>query len=182
MKIKIAKKNTYFMQMAVRVMLILSFISMYLFKFSSDIVYWAIAGTFLVDTIQCFVSAVVSRINNSNSDSLKKYRVVLNNTIFGVYAINCSGDIIFANEAMINHLGYSKEELLKMNIVDIVSQNCKDYILDDVKSKCLGESTQTRYKCTIVTKSGVEIPVEKEESVVINGTKNIIGIIDFKNR
>lgn len=183
-KIKVINKSTYFMQLAVRVILILSFIYVYLTKSSFDILNWAIVSTFLADTIHCFVSAIISKIGKekNHNDALKKYQIVLNNTLFGVYALNCNGDIIFANKAMVNHLGYSLENLLKKNIVDIVGDNCRNYILDDIRSKCAGDSVQTRYKCTIVTKSGIEIPVEKEESVVINGTTNIVGIIDFKNR
>jgi two-component system sporulation sensor kinase A len=57
-------------------------------------------------------------INNLLS---RDFVLLYENHAEAVYAINLQGDIIYANQAVSNLLGYSKEELMNLNIQEIVS-------------------------------------------------------------
>ena len=60
------------------------------------------------------------RSNNEIKESERKYRSLLENASDPIYVSDFKGNFIDANESMCKLIGYSKEELLRLNIEDII--------------------------------------------------------------
>jgi PAS domain S-box-containing protein len=60
------------------------------------------------------------RSNDEIKESERKYRSLLENASDAIYISNFEGHFIDANESMCKLMGYSKEELLQLNIEDII--------------------------------------------------------------
>lgn len=114
-------------------------------------------------------------------ESEEKYRELFNAAMDGIYLHKLVSDdkriskIRDANETMCRRLGYSKEELLELFLIDISEEKSTEFFADyinDLKTK--GEST---FENNHLTKEGNSIPVEVYARYFkMNGEEFVISI------
>ena len=88
-------------------------------------------------------------------DSEEKYRNLAENVHDGVYIYDGSAHFMFVNHRAGDISGYSEEELLSMNILDIVHPDDQAYIKDIIAKRFGGLPAPETYELRIVRKDGV---------------------------
>ena len=88
---------------------------------------------------------------------LKRYQALMKNSLDGVHILDIYGDIVEANDAFCDMLGYTQEEAGKLNIADWDAQWPKDELLEKLKN-FVGESA--RFETIHRRKDGKLIEVE----------------------
>ncbi|MDY6966043.1 MAG: PAS domain S-box protein [Halobacteriota archaeon] len=66
------------------------------------------------------------RMEGALRESEKKFRLLVDNTQDGIVVVNMKGEFVYSNEAAARNLGYTREEFLKLNIVDIEAIESKE--------------------------------------------------------
>ena len=68
------------------------------------------------------------QIKNQISESEEKFRIITENSADAIFITDKKGKYIYVNKQAVDLLGYSKEELLKFKLADIISKNrIKEY-------------------------------------------------------
>ena len=102
-------------------------------------------------------------ISEALQESEEKYRLLFNNAndivLIHQYTDDKLPDIFLdVNQKAVEVLGYTREELLQMTPMDVIS---KDQLLEVAKSsRKLRRDKESLFERTVVTKAGKEIPVE----------------------
>ncbi|MFA5856937.1 MAG: PAS domain S-box protein [Candidatus Pacearchaeota archaeon] len=105
----------------------------------------------------------------------KRYLELFNNINDAVFIHDLDGYFLEANEVSIKRLGYSKEELLKMNLKNIDLPIFQEKIKERVNN--LVNNGSNIFESVHVTKSGKEIPVEINTKIIdYLGKKAILSI------
>ncbi|MGB8077362.1 MAG: PAS domain S-box protein, partial [Gallionella sp.] len=91
---------------------------------------------------------------------LKRYRTLMNAAIEGVHILDMQGNVIEANQAFCNMLGYTQEEVKGLNVSAWDGRWSKDELLERIRSH-VGKSE--RFETVHLRKDGT--PVEVEVSV-----------------
>lgn len=63
---------------------------------------------------------------------------------------------LYVNPAAVSIFGYTKEELLNMDFMELVHPDYKDMIKRQVAARMRGEREQAKYEVKVITKAGVE--------------------------
>ncbi len=103
-------------------------------------------------------SARLTELNAELQKSEERYRSLFEHASDAIYVLNATGDFITVNDSVCNMTGYSRDELLQMNITSLLSAELlRNYplIFTDIKP---GKSTIAERK--IITKSGSILDVE----------------------
>ncbi|MEJ2207432.1 MAG: response regulator [Anaerolineae bacterium] len=111
-------------------------------------------------------------------ESEEKYRAFFSQSVWGIYLHDLEGRILDVNEAACQQLGYSRDEMLKLTVFDLLpeppdtSNMPKDEILR------LWHEWQPEYRSTIQgehrRKDGTIFPMEVSTGVVRYGEKNLL--------
>lgn len=109
------------------------------------------------------------RTVNSLKDLSGKFGVVVESAVTGFFTIDRTGKIEFVNQALINLLGYSREELMGKNILDFIDPQFRDNILFSSKFSYRGVK--------VTTKSGKVINTYFSGGYTRNGHETITGSI-----
>ena len=100
------------------------------------------------------------RTEKSLKESEKKYKHLFNNAPAGIYEINfIKIKFINVNEAMCTYSGYSEEEFLSMNPLDLLTEESKTRFLCRLKKVFDGEKTSNSVEFNILKKDGHELCV-----------------------
>ncbi len=91
-------------------------------------------------------------------ESEKKFRLIFNSVLDGISIVNPAGKIIEANKAMLERLGYSKEELMEISYQDRFPKENKEKI-DEILSKIHSQGALS-FETEHGTKGGKTIPIE----------------------
>ena len=79
--------------------------------------------------------------------------------LLGIYLYQDFGKIVFANRAFLNMLCFLKEEITKINLLDLVDSEFKKDAENIITSRCKGEVFAHEFKIiNLVTKNGMIIP------------------------
>ena len=79
--------------------------------------------------------------------------------MLGIYLYQDFGKIVFANRAFLNMLCFSKEEVSKIDLLELVEKEFKKDAENIIKSRCRGEVFAHEFKTiNLVTKNGMIIP------------------------
>ncbi len=92
----------------------------------------------------------------------------LNDPVF-VYGDNA--DIIKVNEKVIDRFGYSREELLEMNISDLVREDHQEELEDFVENM---EDQSQVFETSFGTKQSKEVPVEISSSIIFYQDRKVV--------
>jgi len=118
---------------------------------------------------------------NKAQEIAAKYKVLLENARDIMLFLNLDGKIIEANKAAEVAYGYSREELLSMNILDLHSVSDRHMIVQYMKDVYPGGIT---YETVHVRRDGSSFPVEVSAQAIDLGDQSIIGqvIRDISDR
>jgi PAS domain S-box-containing protein len=114
------------------------------------------------------------RTEQALQESEERYRELFANANDIVYTHDLSGTFTSLNKAGERISGYTQEEILSRNILDIVAPEYHSLATDMVRRKLAGEEP-TRYELAIVAKAGHLIPIEVSTRL-IHKAGNPIGI------
>lgn len=115
--------------------------------------------------------------------SEQKYRVIADNVPVGIF-IHVGGIIRYAGKEGARMLGYSAEDRLGTNIMDMIHEDDRALVMDRARRRALGEEVQSGYEVRIVRKDGSLLPILIYGSnVEYLGEKAIQGVfIDISER
>ncbi len=103
--------------------------------------------------------------------SENKYRSLFEKSNDSIVIHNVDGKIVDANKKTYEMLGYSEEELLQKNIMDIIVPEDRDIIVDDLK--VIDDKDPFRRQGRAIKSDGTVIHVDVSISV-IKGRKNLV--------
>ena len=92
------------------------------------------------------------------SDKNNLYSDFLNKSAHPLAVCSREGKIIYSNNAFVNLIGYSSEEIKNLNYKDITPEKCWDY--EDRQLAKLKKRIRVRYEKEYIKKDGSIIPVE----------------------
>jgi PAS domain S-box-containing protein len=124
-----------------------------------------VSNVYLVDdekVIQCDIRDITEhkRIISSLQENEKKYHDLVDQSPDGAFIIAFSGKILTANQAMCRELGFSEEELLKMNIWDIIPEQYVEQYRTRLAKILQGESLNEPSEYTVRAKDGRNLFIE----------------------
>jgi PAS domain S-box-containing protein len=181
--IKAKQKNNlaYLAQGASRIYMMIIFIMEAHFeKFGLDMgdVAVAVMAVFAADIISLFISVMgrkyvkdieyLKTVSNLK-DLSSKFGVIVESAVTGFFTVDRTGKIEFVNQAILNLLEYSREELVGKNLLDFVDPQYRDNILLSTKFSYRGVK--------VTTKSGKVIQTYFTGGYTRNGHDTITGSI-----
>ncbi len=98
-------------------------------------------------------------------ESEEKFRILTETTMAAIF-MHDGKKFIYANPATEKSTGYSREELLTMDLLDIVHQDFRDVVKENMKKRLNDEDVPSRYEVKIMHKDGRERWVELSAGVV----------------
>ncbi len=97
--------------------------------------------------------------------SERKYSTLVEKGNDGIIIIK-DGLLEFANSKMAQIAGYTIEEVIGKSIIDFVSLEYKELVIENYKKRFSGEEILNNYEIEIISKDGRKIPVEINASLI----------------
>lgn len=98
-------------------------------------------------------------------ESERRYRDFFDNATDAIYVHDLSGRYTLVNNAGVKLIGYTRSEILQMNIADIVPRHYIEHIKRNFDRK-LRDQGATIYEVEVVAKDGARIPVEVNSRLI----------------
>lgn len=114
-------------------------------------------------------------------ESEKKYRDLFENSTDLIQSINREGEILYANKAWTQTLGYSDQELSQLNIKDIISQQSNYFNVDSYIESLFHESDNPLKVIIYKAKNGSEFILEGNSSINFEKGKAVSSRSIFRN-
>ncbi len=109
-------------------------------------------------------------------ESEQRYRMIFENANDGIIVHDTEGNIFDVNKNMYTRLGYSKDEMLKMTLADLVSPGYADKIKD--RTKNLEKDGVAIFESGDRRKDGSILPVEvSARTIEYKGQKAILSVV-----
>ncbi len=110
----------------------------------------------------------------------KEKSIILLTALDGFWTVNDRGRFIEVNEAYCKLIGYSREEMLTMSIMDVEAMESEDDILSriDRLKNCDGHRFESRHRC----KNGTLIDVEISANYLEESQRTFVFIRDITER
>src|SRR4029079_13456827 len=99
---------------------------------------------------------------NQNED---RYRDYFENAKDAIYVHDLDGHYIMVNKAGEELIGYSRDEILRMRISDVVPRSYLDEIQARLKKK-LADHSLTIYEVEAIRKDGSRVPIEVSSRLI----------------
>jgi PAS domain S-box-containing protein len=117
------------------------------------------------------------RVEKAYRENEERFRTLIEQAADAVYLCDMRGRIVAVNQKSVENLGFSRQALLKMTIMDVVKGLKTEKEFRKVwSSKTVGYTKE--FDAVHVRKDGSEFPVEARVSVIeIKGEKHILGFI-----
>ena len=104
------------------------------------------------------------------TDALKesetRYRQLFENASDIIYVHDLDGNYISINHAAEQIIGYTREEVLSMNMTDIVAPEHVNLIKQKLSMKVDGSANQTVYEVNCIRKDGTQFALEVNSSII----------------
>lgn len=100
------------------------------------------------------------KIEMALRDSEERYRKIYENASDAIYTHDLEGNFTSVNEAIEKIMGYSRRELLSMNISDLILRDDLERARHHLNEKADGGTTLTVYEIRVCGKDGRVLPVE----------------------
>src|SRR5882757_7565360 len=84
-----------------------------------------------------------------------------------LYTQDLTGDFTWVNPAATRILGYTYDEAIKLNMVDIVSAEDWQLAREQAARKLQGELVSSRYEVTLIAKDGRRIAAEVSTQIAV---------------
>jgi PAS domain S-box-containing protein len=120
--------------------------------------------TYRVGPLRISGKVVAATIIASNTtefkqaEELMRYKELFDNVAEGVFILNHKGQFIETNERVLETTGYSKEELLTLNITDLVEPDQIDFVKKTLAQ--VGRKKEIRFELSLKSKANGRIPNE----------------------
>ncbi|MEZ4526300.1 MAG: response regulator [Desulfobacterales bacterium] len=108
--------------------------------------------------------ATVTEQNGQLQDIEKRYKILFDNVNDGILVRSFEGHILDINRVNCQRLGYSREELLRMNVAEIISPESAEELAD--RTRRLGERGSLVYELFHKRRDGIIFPVESNSRVI----------------
>jgi PAS domain S-box-containing protein len=100
--------------------------------------------------------------------SEQRYRELLEQAADGIFLRDESGNFLMANAAVCEMLGYTRDELLRLNILDTYPKELRDE--GRARQDQINSGERMRFERTMKRKDGSVIPVEMSARRLVDGT------------
>jgi len=107
------------------------------------------------------VAATIITTNTTEfkqAEELMRYKELFDNVAEGVFIFNRSGQLIESNERVLESTGYTKEELLDLNITDLVETDQAPFA--EIMMRQVSREKEARFELGLKAKDGSLIPNE----------------------
>ena len=101
------------------------------------------------------------------------YRDLIENANDIIYSHDLAGNYLSLNNAAEKLIGYTRDELLGMNIQQIVDPASLDLVREMMSKKICGEASQTSYEVDCIAKDGQKVTLEVATSLVYKDDKPV---------
>lgn len=98
----------------------------------------------------------------------KKYQDLVEGASDIIYRTDMNGDFIYANPTGVHLSGYSLEELTKMNYIDLVANDYKDFVRDFYERQLTEHETSSYLEFPMTTKAGKVIWIGQNVNLRLN--------------
>jgi len=124
---------------------------------------------------------VYEDLNTKNVQSISFLNGLLEQSLAGIYAIDSNGGLSYVNQAFADIFHYdSPDEIIgKLTPKDFVAPECRDFVLENIKKRTLGQVKEMRYTFTGLCKDGSRNIVEVHgRSMAKVGTgRSVVGLM-----
>ena len=105
------------------------------------------------------------------TETESRYRTLFENANDIIYVHDLEGNYLSLNQAGERALGYTREEVLKLNVRDVTTPEHFEIAQEMLASKIAGDAHETTYEADCLTKDGRVITLEINSSVVYKNSK-----------
>ncbi len=122
------------------------------------------------------INNMLQNIQDSHSmirASEEKYRTLIEQAIDGIFIVDEKGNYLEVNSSGCELVGYTKTELIQMNVIDLIPEENKKTEINDFKRLVEGHSLFK--ELCILRKDGTLVPVELSAKKLSNG--NLMAIV-----
>jgi PAS domain S-box-containing protein len=128
-------------------------------------------------TVVAFVGKKSMHYMRDHLETEGKYATVVENSLTGIYMVQ-DGRIVFANERFAEIHGYSREEVIGMDSLDLAHPSDRAFIKEMRDKRMAGEEAAREYEARGVRKDGEIIHVQRRNTVIdYKGKPAILGNI-----
>ncbi len=114
-------------------------------------------------------------IENELKESKDRYRQLFNIAPAGIYEVDYRiGKMVYANDAVCEYTGYTKNELLSMNGTDLLTEESQEKYLNRISKVLSGESVPSSVDYEMIRKDGSVIWTNINSRFLYEG-ENIVG-------
>ncbi|HEY91614.1 MAG TPA: PAS domain S-box protein [Dehalococcoidia bacterium] len=126
---------------------------------------------FLIDIVASRVAEIVERMQASDI-----FQILAHSSLVGVY-VERDGKFLFVNPQVLKYTGYSEDELLGTNTLDIVYPADRAQVRQNTVSMLKGQLSAP-YECRVVRKDGqIRWILEKTTSIIYEGKRAVLGYL-----
>lgn len=112
----------------------------------------------------------LKRTKDALRESKERYRQIFDIAPAGIYEVDFrSGKLVDANDAICEYSGYTKDELLSMNAVDLLTEESHKKFLNRIKKISKGKSVTSDVEYTAYKKDGSEIRLSVNNRFIYEG-------------
>ena len=132
-----------------------------------------------------FLGKKTTRYMGQHLETEHKYTTVVENSLTGIYIVQ-DGRIAFANDRFAEIHGFSAEEIIGMDSLDLVHPADRTLVKEMRERRIAGEEVPSEYEARGVTKNGEVISVQRRNTVIDFGGKpailgNVLDVTALKN-
>jgi len=109
-------------------------------------------------------------------ESEERYRSLYKSSIDGIASTNMDGKIIECNQAVADMLGYTKEELYNVSILELVSNKCRDMTTKIISEQVIPQGYSDEFEIEFIKKDGEIVPISARMWVTKDKDGNLTGI------
>ena len=115
------------------------------------------------------------RVEKELGESEERYRQIFNIAPAGIYEVDYRiGKLVYANDAVCEYTGYTKNELLSMNGTDLLSEESQEKYINRISKVLSGESVPSSVDYEMIRKDGSVIWTNINSRFLYEG-ENIVG-------
>ena len=117
------------------------------------------------------------RVEEALVSAESKFRALVEQSLAGIYIIQ-DGKVAYVNPKTAEIFGYRPEEMLSMSVLDVVLEESRGLVKDNIRKRITGEAESIRYELKGLRKDGKVIDVEVHGSrTIYNGRPAVIGVL-----
>jgi PAS domain S-box-containing protein len=109
---------------------------------------------------------------NGSNDEEEKFRSLIESSLDGIF-IQDGEKFVFVNRQMCIITGYSRDELCRISVHDLVYEEDRGYVKEIMRDRALGKKVPGRYRTRIIRRDGTMRHCEVAASTLAHGDRNL---------